>query len=194
MFRKHFAFFLKQVFWALEIWKFSTRVIYCNGLLKFWLFFCKLYLLWIVPNGFIDKISYPKTKFYNKQCEPREFWNKSIYRLNHILNSLIFLSKYLIFVALKCFNSIHKLDQFRKVWNFQASYISSEVLKLTNSIHILDSFAKQFQLWRFSFFPSCFIDKIGSRFLSSKLLEHRKMKKKIKFSSYWIGSQNNQFF
>ena len=143
-------------------------------------FFCKQPALWINPNGFIDKISFPKIKLYNKLCEPREFWNNSIYRLNQILNSLIFLSNYLIFVALKCFNSIHKHGQFRKVWNFQASYISSEVLKLTNSIHILDTLAKQFQLWQF-FFPSCFIDKIGSQFLSSKLLEHKKRKKHQNF-------------
>ena len=138
-------------------------------------FSCKLYALRFVPNGFIDKISFPKIKFYNKFCEPREFWNNSIYRLNQILNSLIFLCKYLTFVALKCFKN--KLDQFAKNLNLQASYFSSEVLKLTNSIHILDPFAKQFQLWWFSIFPSCFIDEIGARFFSSKLLKHKKLKK-----------------
>ena len=80
------------------------------------------------------------------------------------------------FCSFEVFHFINWIN-LRKIWNLQASYFSSEVLKLTNSIHILEPFAKQFQLWRFSIFPSCFIDEIGARFFSSKLLKHKKLKK-----------------
>ena len=86
-------------------------------------FFCKLCALGIVPNGFTDKISFPKINFYNKLCELRELWNNSFYRLIQIFNSLIFLSKSLNYVALKYFNSIHKLDQFAKSLKFPSKLI-----------------------------------------------------------------------
>ena len=126
-------------------------------------FFCKLYALWIVPNCFIEKISFPKIKFYNKLCEPREFWNNSIYRLNQILNSLIFLSNYLIFVALKCFNSIHKLDQFAKklkfpsklfqLWSFEVNQFNSYTGSVCKTISVMTIFIFSKLFHRRNWFP-----------------------------------------
>ena len=142
-------------------------------------FFCKLYALGIVPNGFIDKISYPKIKFYNKLCEPREFWNNSIYRLNQILNSL---SKYLIFVALKCFNSIHKHDQFAKslkfssklfqLWSFEVNQFISYTGSICETISAVTIFFFSKLFHRRNWFPIFIKQAIGAL---------KKWKKKSKF-------------
>ena len=121
---------------------------------KILIFFCELYLPWIVPNGFIDKISFTKIKFYNKLCEPREFWNNSIYRLNQILNSLIFLKQlfdfcsfevfqlfaqtksFLIFGILKLINPFYSLNRIVKFEFFKQAYWAMKFWSF--SIHFIN--------------------------------------------------------
>ena len=85
---------LKQAFWALEIWNISFRFIYCNGSLEHWVF-CKLYELWNIPNGYINKINLRKVKFLNKLSELQESWTNSIFFIDWFESSAfwIFVSK-----------------------------------------------------------------------------------------------------
>ena len=97
-------------------------------------------------------------------------------RLDQFAENLNFPS-YFSSEILKITNSFHRI--------FQASYLSFEVLKLINSFHRQNQFAKKlrflnklFQLWRLSFFPSCFIEEIGSRiFFHARYLSLKQLKK-----------------
>ena len=69
---------------------------------------------------------------------------------------------------MKLINSFHSLNRFVKNLLLKASLLSYEVLKLTKSFHRLNQFLnQQFQQWKISIFPSCFIDEIGSWFFFS---------------------------
>ena len=95
----------------------------------------------------------------------------SFHSLNRFVKVWVFQASYLSFDVLKLINSCHSLNRFVKNWVFRVSYLSFEVLTLINSFQRLNQFAKKlrflnklFQLWRFSVFPSGFIDEIDSRF------------------------------
>ena len=98
-------------------------------------------------------------------------------------------------------NSLHWLNQMWNIWVFQASCLSFENLKLINSFHRLNQFEKKlrfldklFQLWRFSFFPSCFIDEIGSRVCFHASYFSLKKVEKIYFFMYLSGHKKLYFF
>ena len=129
----------------------------------------------IHSEWFYRRNQFPKNIIVNML---RELWKfmfkfKFIYGLIQILNSLNFFEQ--AFWYMKIWSiSIHFIDwsSLRANWVFQASYLSFGVLKLINSFQRLNQFAKRlrflnklFQLWSFSFFPSCFIDEIRSRFV-----------------------------
>ena len=130
-------------------------------------FFCKLYELWIIPNVSID-IGFWKVEFLNQLCDYGNLKKfKLFYSLIQFLNSLNFFERAIGFMSFEVLQFISKTGSVcKKIWIFQAN----SALTLTNSLHRLGQFVKKlrfldklFQLWRFSFFPSCFIDEIGSR-------------------------------
>ena len=126
----------------------------------------------------------------------------SCHSINRFVKIWVFQASYLSFDVLKLINSCHSLNRFVKFWVFQASYLSFEVLTLINSFQRLNQFAKKlrflnklFQLWRFSVFPSGFIDEIDSRFFFfTQTTQALKKLRKINFLLYWISSRKTLVF